>query len=186
MNTSFVDRFRRTLNLETARRLLIRYFMGKIAEDVDPADGFDRLIYPPAIQDLPFAIPQLAGKVEVEPHMRSVNAMEDTAEIGWNLFVLGTHRKYLGETFHTDLRRLASQIQQGTILCNESSSSAGRQATPKEVIAFIIQILGTHGEGYMNLEKNTQIMPIKGVTQPSFGNFGGQGSFYRRSTGTGW
>lgn len=186
MDTRFVDRFRRKLNLEVARRLLVRYFMDKLGEDIDPSDGFDRLVYPIAIQDMVYAIPQLAGKVEVVPHMRSVNILDDTAEIGWNLFVLGTHRKYLGETYHTDLRRLATQIKQGQIICMESMGSAGRQATPKEIISFILRILETHREGYVNLDGNVLNSPARGIVQPTFGHFGQQGQFYRRSSGTGY
>lgn len=176
MDTRLPDRLRRVTNLEVVRRLLCGYFVSKLDEGISPQEGFDRLVYPPTLQDLPFAIPQLAGKVEIEPHMRDVRQMEDTAEIGWNLFVLGTHRKYLGETYHTDLRHLATQIQQGAIL--EETGSAGRQATPREIVSFILNIMGSHREGYVNLERSTMSLPIQTQT---FGKFGYQSQFFRRS-----
>ena len=91
VNPRFIDRLRHTLNSDVVQRLLIKYFLSRGYEN------FDRLIYPPFVQDLPFMVPELADKVEVIPHAQNIDPMSDSAVLGWNLFVLGSNRCYLGE-----------------------------------------------------------------------------------------
>lgn len=140
----FNDQLRRTLNLEVVRRLLVRYFL------VDKGiDSIDSLIYPPIIASLPFDIPELSAYVEVIPHTDRVDPIHDTAELGWNLFVLGNHRQFLGKTYHVGLVNLASQIYNN---CIDNNGIATNQTTPRRIIHFIMKTLGSHSGGYVNLD----------------------------------
>lgn len=146
MDTYFIDQLKRTLNTEAVRRLLVKYFIDRGCTD------FDTLVNPTMLQQLSETIPQLASRVEVVPHMRNINQFDDTAEIGWNIFVLGNHRQYLGETYHVGLQTLAGQITQGLIL--QEGATASRLTTPRRIINFIVRTLSSHKGGQVNLDAN--------------------------------
>ena len=150
MDHQFADRLRHVLNNDVATRLLIRYFVSK------GYDNFDTAIYPPMIQDLPMVIPEMADKIEITPHARTIDPIGDTAELGWNLFALGTQRMYLGETQHVGLRQLALQLQQGAVLTEDRSAT--RQTTPRRIVNFVSKVLLTHRGGYVNL--TPRIVPV--------------------------
>ena len=116
-------------------------------------DDFDRLVYPPLVQDLPFMIPEMASVVEVIPYTRNIDLFQDTAQLGWNLFVLGSQRQYLGETHHYNLQELAMQITQGQILSEDRQAT--HQVTPRSIIHFVTRILGSHQGGHLNLTPRT-------------------------------
>ena len=151
MDHRFIDKFRHALNTDVSRRLLIKYFVSK------GFDNFDRLLYPPFIQDLPETIPEFADKLEVIPHCMNIDPMADSALLGWNLFVMGTHRQYLGETHHIGLSQLALQLQQGQVLTE--NQLATRQTTPKRIVHFITSTLAKHRGGYVNLASKTLPLP---------------------------
>jgi len=142
-----VDRLKHISNTEVIRRLLIRYFVDKGFNE-----SFDRQVYPAVITDLVHVIPVLSNKIEIVPHAESIDPSMGKAKLGWNMFILGTHRMYLGETFHNDLHALARGIKSGEIPIPEDTfSTARRQTTPKRIISFITRILGEHEEGYVDL-----------------------------------
>jgi len=145
MDSIVVDKIKHVSNTEAVRRLLIRYFIDK-----GYTESFDRHIYPGLIQDLTMAIPILANKIEVEPHAEELDTSMGKAVLGWNLFVLGNHRMYLGDTYHNDLKGLARQIKEGIIL-PESIASARRQTTPRRIVTFITRVLSDHEAGYIDL-----------------------------------
>ena len=107
-------------------------------------------MYPALLQDLPVAIPVLASKVEIQPHAEELDTALGKATLGWNLFVLGNHRMYLGDTYHNDLKGLARQIKEGIIL-PERLSAARRQTTPRRVVTFITRVLDDHESGFIDL-----------------------------------
>lgn len=150
------DNLRRTLNVEVIRRLLIRYFLDKGYQSLD------EYIYPPIIKNLTEEIPALSSHVEVVPYVIKLDPFQDVAEIGWNLFVLGNQRQYLGETHHIDLSQLAFQITQNSL---ENNGIATRQTTPRRIIHFITKILSTHHGGYVNLDarRNDKSLMMTGM-----------------------
>lgn len=145
MESRDIDKMKHLANTEVIRRLLIKYFMDK-----GFVESFDRQLYPSLLQDLPMAIPVLGTKVEIIPYAEDVDNMLGRARLGWNMFVLGNHRMYLGETFHNDLRDLARHIHTGMIPPSHYGS-ARKQTTPKRVIAFITRVLGNSEMGYVDL-----------------------------------
>ena len=127
-------------------------------------ESFDRHLYPAIIQDLTMVIPQLTTKVEIVPFAEEVDTYQGKAVLGWNLFVLGNQRMYLGQTFHNDLRGLASQLQTGFIMIPEGIiTNARRQTTPRRIITFITRVLESHDAGYVDL--HTPINP-KTIGEP--------------------
>ena len=145
LDSRTVDKIKHVANTEYVRRALIKYFMDK-----GFTESFDRHLYPALLQDLPIILPFLASKVEVRPYAEEIDTAVGKAVLGWNLFVLGNQRMYLGDTHHNDLMTLARQIREGIILPGPISS-ARRQTTPKRVISFITRVLGDHESGYIDL-----------------------------------
>jgi hypothetical protein len=153
MDHGFIDRMRKVLNADVARRLMIKYFIGK------GFNNFDTLLYPGSIQDMPFVIPEMADKIEIIPHSNNIDPIQDKAELGWNLFVLGTQRCYLGETYHHGLKTLAMQIQQGRVMSEDLMAT--RQTTPRRIIQFVSRVLETHKAGYLDLAARTMPMDLQ-------------------------
>lgn len=147
MDSYDIDRIRQSANLEVIRRLLIKYFIEK-----GFSESFDRQLYPSIIQDLPTAIPILATKIEVVPHVEELDTAQNKAVLGWNLFVLGTHRMYLGETYHNNLSNLARQIRSKQILIPEGhTATATRQTTPRRIIHFVTRVFEHKKSGHVDL-----------------------------------
>ena len=171
MDHGFIDKFRYALNADVARRLLIKYFVSK------GFDNFDRLLYPPFIQDIQQTIPELADKIEVIPHCGNIDPMADSALIGWNLFMMGTQRQYLGESYHIGLSQLALQLQNGQVL--SENQLATRQTTPRRIIHFITSTLSRHKGGYLNL--TPKVMPLNQSHNPRTGSSGMAQTFFTRA-----
>lgn len=149
METHEVEQIKHSSNTEVIRRLLIKYFIDKGFKD-----SFDRQLCPCLIQDMPYVIPVLSNKVEVQPHAEEIDTTTGKARVGWNLFLLGNHRMYLGETVHNNLSDLARQIKMGMIMSQQNMPSR-LQTTPKKIIAFITRVLGNHTNGYVDLMPST-------------------------------
>lgn len=174
MDTRFVDKLRFALNNEVAERLLVRYFVGKGFDKTN----LDRLIYPPILQDMPFTITEMSDKLEIVPHAQNIDPIGDTAKLGWNLFVLGSQRCYLGESYHQGLKRLALQLQQGQVISEDQMAT--RQTTPRRIITFISRAFQSHEGGFINLTPRTIPMQFQhtrsvGMSQQFFARAGGMG-----------
>ncbi len=157
-----IDNIKHISNTEVVRRLLIKYFIDKGFDR-----SFDRQMYPALVQDLPMVIPSLGTKVEIVPHSKDIDSALNRAVLSWNLFVLGSHRMYLGDTYHNDLRDLARQIRMGCIKVPDgigTFATARRQTTPKRVIVFITRVLGDNESGYIDLNPTT--MPSRAPGEP--------------------
>jgi hypothetical protein len=160
MDSYDIDRMRQLANVEVIRRLLIKYFTDK-----GFTESFDRQLHPSLIQDLPFVIPPLATKVEVVPHVEELDMSQGKAVLGWNLFVLGTHRMYLGETYHNNLNDLARQIKAGAILIPEgTTATATRQTTPRRIVHFVTRVLEHKKSGHIDLSPTTG--PVSAPGEP--------------------
>lgn len=157
MDSRSLDKIKFAANNEVIRRTLIQYFIAKGYKD-----SFDRLLYPASLQDLPRAIPILASKIEVLPYAADIDAAQGRAVIGWNLFVLGNHRMFIGETYHNNLIDLAKQIRSGNIPVD--NHNARKQTTPRKVIMFISRVLGSHKFGFVDLKPSTQ--PVIAPDEP--------------------
>lgn len=171
MDSYTTEKLKNAVNSNIIRKLLINYFISKGFET--PA-CFHKLVCPCVLQDLTIVIPVLADKIELIPSVAMLNPNTGKAELEWNLFVLGWHRMFLGNTFHNDLRDLASQIRNGYI--SPSDESGRRQTTPRKIIHFIMRSLHNKEAGYIDLK------PPK--TQPISGGFmvPNNGSFYKKPT----
>jgi hypothetical protein len=159
MESRDIDRIKHLANTESVRRLLIRYFIDKGFEH-----SFDRQLYPASIQDLAMAIPVLANKIEVVPQVLELDMGLNRAVLGWNLFILGNRRMYLGDTFHNNLQDLARMIRQGSIAPPGNGPVARRQTTPKKVVMFITKILSSNEAGYVFLAPPTR--DVRNVGEP--------------------
>lgn len=158
MDSYDIDRIKQSTNLEVIRRLLIKYFIDK-----GFSESFDRQLYPSLIQDLSSIIPVLSSKIEVVPHVEEIDVSQGKAVLGWNMFVLGTHRMYLGETYHNNLQDLARQIKSGQILIPEGvMSSATRQTTPRRVIHFVMRVLEHKKSGHVDLNPGSNRITAPG------------------------
>lgn len=143
------DHLRRELNAESVRRLLIKYFVER------GYTNFDRPANPTMIQDLTLTIPYLETKLDIEPHALEIDPTTGKAILGWNLFVLGNQRLFLGETMHANLSELARQIKNNQIII-EDLSACRRCTTPRRIINFIERTLSKSLGGYVDLTDTGQ------------------------------
>lgn len=182
MDSQTVDLIKHKSNTDVIRRLLIKYFMDK-----GFVESFDRQMYPSLIQDLPMVIPSLSNKLEIVPHAEDIDASVGKAVLGWNLFILGSKRMYLGETYHSNLQDLSRQIKSGIILVPEGgAATARRQTTPRRIITFITRILGDCKSGYIDLNPSGQAAKAPGEPYASKNSMHGmpQTMFSRSGYGT--
>lgn len=164
ISDTFVEKVYFSLNREYMRRLLTKYFWQKGFKE-----NMDRKIYPPLLQDMAIAIPQFIGKIEIEPQVNDINPTTGTVTIGWNMFVLGNKRMFLGESTHTDLQEIRMPLAGAG---NRQGLQSLTFATPKRVMNFIITLLGEHKQGDLSQPIKPQMglspmMPMGGVGDTS-------------------
>lgn len=145
MNTNEIESIRHKLNVTVIEKLLIQYFNDKGFED-----SYDKLVYPPMLFDMIMQLPVLADKIEVIPHTEHIDQIGGKAVLGWNLFVLGNQRMYLGQSLHSDLRTLANNLTTCSSF-QEMNPEARNQTTPRKIVAFIIKVLESHDSGKVDL-----------------------------------
>ena len=152
------DRLEYAFNAELIKRLLIRYFSEKGFQE-----NFDLKVYPPSIQDLCESVPELSGKVELEPHAKEIDPTTGFAKIGWNLFVLGNQRMYLGETEHNELQDLARQLESKTFVVNENEDATTKTCrharTARDIVGWIVRVLGNSEAGLVRSNAASEIKP---------------------------
>ena len=139
MNSDILtSKIHQTLNKELTKRLLIRYFCNK-----GFSENFNKKIYPPILQDILVHVPQLVGKIEVAPFVEDVDPNTGVVRLGWNLFVLGHRRIYIGESIHSNL----TEVRMGVGGPLEGTSYKIGTATPKRIVNFICNVLGKNKDG---------------------------------------
>jgi len=158
------------LNKELLRRILIKYFFERGYKE-----SMSGKIYPPSIQDIPTSVPQLAGKIDIQPHIEDVNPMTGLITLGWNLFILGNKRMYLGETSHTSLRDIKNVIQGP---CKSNGVRSVEYKSPKRVISFIVDSLAENKAGDLGDITQQSVTSIPG----NLGIIDFQGGYFKHNT----
>jgi len=117
---------------ELLRRELKEYFEKK---NMPLEDG----LYPPAIQDMPVLLPRLMEHVEIVPFVDDVDPMSGLVRLGWNLYVLGNIRMFLGKSTHKSV----NEIRNPNAILNPKFA-AERKTTPEKIVQFISEELSNH------------------------------------------
>lgn len=137
MNSLNFNKINQVLNATLLRRLLVRYFVDK-----GYGESFEVSVYPPAIQDLSDSIPEIGRSIEVVPHAVHIDPQTGSGRVGWNLFVNGNQRLFLGVTEHGDMNDVAKMLQSdGLVPAMTDDASASDTTTPKRIVNFIVRIL---------------------------------------------
>lgn len=147
MNDTTLDKISAALNKEIIKRMLIKYFIHKGFDD------FNSRIYPPSLQDLTEAIPELDGKIEIEPFSENIDPTTGHIKLGWNLFVLGHAKMSLGFSEHNDIKDL-NMFKSGPGPINQLAVQSAYEVTPKRIISFICSILGDSRAGFIQYGNN--------------------------------
>jgi hypothetical protein len=95
------------------------------------------------------------NKLEVIPYSERVDPVTGLVTLGWNLFVLGTNRMFLGTTTHASISDLRMAME-GAINRNLSSEMA---TTPAKMIHFVLSVLDDSRAGYSELPPGFQLPP---------------------------
>jgi len=91
------------------------------------------------------------------PHAIEVDPTNGFARLGWNLFVLGNQRMYLGETEHTELQELARQLDSNTPIITEDGDQIFRQArTARDIINWVSRVLGKSNAGLLRVTEQVR------------------------------
>lgn len=151
MDPKLLNNIRNILGISSIRKQLSEYLISK---NIDS----NTLIYPPLIQDIG-SVSEISGRVELVPFMEELDPMSGFIKVGWNLFVLGTNRKFLGYTVHESLEDLKrsepSKQSKEHSLCYVSGG---------EILDFIIKTLQKYNENHISLG------PIKTEAPQTYGS----------------
>ena len=179
MNPEIANQIKRNLQKELMRRSLNQFFMEHGYEN------FDLPLYPPICSTIGQKIPHLGGRIEIVPFSEEVDVQTGVHTIGWNLFILGTNRLYLGNTCHTNVSDIERSIR-GEVDAEKLPMST-MKSTPNKLINFILKVLDNCKTGYVNLPAG--FIPTTGLdTGPLGGSIQqtprvgptGSGNFYSK------
>jgi len=106
---------------------------------------FEEYVYPPSLNDLPSMIPEMRTKVEITPFSERIDPTTGLVEIGWNLFVLGTNRMFLGYSYHDSAQDLQRSFD---ITANSLPHESKRKAA--DIVDFIIETLAKNKDGLID------------------------------------
>jgi len=102
----------------------------------------ESLLYPPSLSNLLV----ISDKIELVPFMEELDPSGGNFRAGWNLFVFGTNRKFLGYTTHQTIDELQqsepSEYSMQNSLC---------ETTWGEVIDFIVETMQKYEDGPTSL-----------------------------------
>lgn len=115
------------LQKEFVRRNLIRYFEEK---------GYDNFLikpYPPTLLDM--TDDRFLDILEVKYFLEDVNMKQNTVKLGWNMFLLGNKRIFLGYTIHRNLSEIDSSR-------NDVKKYHDGPITIKAIVESVVEILG--------------------------------------------
>jgi len=105
MNVGLINKVRRVLMNHAARTALTESFE---TQKID----LDAPLYPPVVKDLPARVPIIARHIEIKPHVVDLNPESSFVKIGWNLFVLGTERMFLGTSIHESVEQMNAPMNE--------------------------------------------------------------------------
>ena len=132
MDYKLIKQIRQAISSELVRKSLIEYFLSK---EIPLTSS----INPPVISDMEENLPQLSGYIEVQPHVVESNPKTAEAKVGWNLFVLGVNRKFIGYSKHSSYSELSEPMNNQINLEKNLSYT-----TVEEVIEFIVDTFEEH------------------------------------------
>lgn len=161
---------KQVFNNEYLKRTMIKYFTEK------GFDNFNRTVYAPILQDMPYLVPELLNKVEVVPYVKETNPATGQFLIGWNLFVLGMNRMDLGDSYHNtmnDLKQAVNGPPQGVNNYNALKS-------PKDIIDFVMMVLENSKGGSIQLQPDAVSSPLPPMNRPKVGPTG-SGGYYEKN-----
>lgn len=118
------------------RRKMVRYFVDKgLAEEID------NKVSPLDLVDLSAAVPEISDRIELVPHIKDINPQSGHGKVGWNLFVDGSKRMYLGQIEYSDMSEFARQLSsgQGGFILPDGKSHSYLETTPRKIIAFVVR-----------------------------------------------
>lgn len=117
---------------ELLRRELGEYFEKKNM-------SLEKGVYPPAMQDMPVLVPRLVEHVEIVPFVDDIDPTSGLVRLGWNLYLLGNIRMFLGKSTHKNMNEIKdpSSIQNPKFMPDKI-------ATPERIIKFISEELSKH------------------------------------------
>lgn len=140
LNLALQQRITSLMHAELAKRLLLDYFQKK-----NLIERFDAPLNPITIADIPSSIPELSRKIEVVPYVYKIDPFTGSSELGWNLFVLGNNRLYLGRTQHKHINELLN------IMGVTNEAAVELASTPRDVTKFISDTLSKSEDGKVDI-----------------------------------
>ena len=138
MDPKLLNNIRNILGIVAIKKNISEYLEHK---EIKPG----AFVYPPSIQDIQ-TIPEISNRVELVPFMEELDPASGFVKVGWNLFVLGTNRKFLGYTVHESLDDLNRPEP-----TKKSMEQSLCYATGIEVLNFIIETLQKYNEDHISL-----------------------------------
>jgi len=133
VNVTLANKIRRILTGHATRTALEQFF-----ETVEI--GMDEPVYPPVLREMMSRVPMVSSRVEIKPHVVELDPTTNAVRVGWNLFVLGNNRLFLGTSVHESMEDLNRQVT----INGEKSDTSERYTTPKQIINFVIDTLNEH------------------------------------------
>jgi len=117
---------KKIIQMEIIRKNLKDYFKSLGLDD-------DDILYPPLIRNMPMQVPMIGSKLEVVPFVKEIDPATKFVKLGWNLFVYGTDRKFLGYSVHESFANLDTIVNNDFIFNDlDTNVSVG------DVIEFIV------------------------------------------------
>ena len=154
MNAKIKNKLKRALQEELVKRLLVKYFKDKGLSET--------LLYPPAIYDLPYRVPELLNSVEIVPYVENLDPTTSVVTVGWNLFTLGIHRVALGTSTHANLM----EFKRSLLSSGEGTGMpSSRKKTARQLIEFVMNILGRNKNALLELPPGAKLPAFSQIPQ---------------------
>ena len=130
------------------------------------------LVFPPSINDIGLQ-PDTFKKVELVPFPKDTDPTSNGVVVGWNLFVLGTNRLYLGSTIHGSMAELKGGVG--------NEVGANLEKTAAEIVDFIVNILDDNEDGFKRFPMDGSMsQPGVPLNKPRIGP-SASGGYYERN-----
>lgn len=123
----------KTMQKELLRRKLIAYFKSK---------GYDNFLvkpYPPSLCDMPEMVDILNSLLEVKNYLEDIEIQSGVIKVGWNIFLLGNNRAFLGHTSHNSVADVENS-------CSHVAQYPDGKLTIKQIIEWIVNVVGDSDE----------------------------------------
>jgi hypothetical protein len=166
---SLKNEITKILELEILKKQIEEYFINNCTIDENEELATHK-INPILLANLPFRVAPLSNLVEVIPHIKEINMSNGEIIIGWNFFIDGINRLYLGSTKFEDFNKMIQAIKNGNDSYVVHFNPAYRI---QDIINFILDTISTQ-----KLEIDINSKPI----QDSF--YGKVGDAFLKSVGS--